>query len=53
MRNWWRWRIAAPGSSRSHYAPLLEARYKLGLPPGAMAEMQQQLLEAIRSKRPA
>ena len=39
---------------QEHYAPLLEARYKLGLPPGAMAEMQDdELLEAIGRKRGA
>ena len=36
------------------YAPLLEARYKLGLPAGAMADMQDdELLEAIGRKRGA
>lgn len=39
---------------QEHYAPLLEARYKLGLPPGAMADMQDdELLEAIGRKRGA
>jgi ribosome biogenesis GTPase A len=39
---------------QQHYAPLLEARYKLGLPPGAMAAMQDdELLEAIGRKRGA
>ena len=36
------------------YAPLLEARYKLGLPAGAVAEMHdEELLEAIGRKRGA
>ncbi len=36
------------------YAPLLEARYKLGLPEGAVAEMHdEELLEAIGRKRGA
>jgi ribosome biogenesis GTPase A len=39
---------------QAHYAPLLEARYRLGLPPGAMAQMQDdELLEAIGRKRGA
>ncbi|MDH4418970.1 MAG: ribosome biogenesis GTPase YlqF [Acidovorax sp.] len=39
---------------QQHYAPLLEARYKLGLPPGAMATMQDdELLQAIGKKRGA
>ncbi|MDH4462998.1 ribosome biogenesis GTPase YlqF [Acidovorax sp.] len=39
---------------QQHYAPLLEARYKLGLPAGAMATMQDdELLEAIGKKRGA
>jgi len=39
---------------QAHYAPLLEARYKLGLPPGAMAQMRDdELLEAIGRKRGA
>ena len=37
---------------QKHYAPLLEARYKLGLPAGAVAEMHdEELLEAIGRKR--
>ena len=36
------------------YAPLLEARYKLALPPGAVADMHdEELLEAIGRKRGA
>ncbi len=39
---------------QQHYAPLLEARYKLGLPSGAMAGMpDDELLEAIGRKRGA
>jgi len=39
---------------QQHYAPLLEARYKLGLPAGAMATMHdEELLEAIGRKRGA
>lgn len=39
---------------QKHYAPLLEARYKLGLPAGAVAEMHdEELLEAIGRKRGA
>ena len=39
---------------QKHYAPLLEARYKLGLPAGAVAEMHdEELLEAIGKKRGA
>ena len=39
---------------QTHYAPLLEARYKLGLPAGAMAEMpDDELLAAIGRKRGA
>ena len=39
---------------QQHYAPLLEARYKLGLPAGAVAEMHdEELLEAIGRKRGA
>ncbi|MDD2547374.1 MAG: ribosome biogenesis GTPase YlqF [Burkholderiaceae bacterium] len=39
---------------QQHYAPLLEARYKLGLPPGAVAQMHDEdLLEAIGRKRGA
>jgi ribosome biogenesis GTPase A len=39
---------------QTHYAPLLEARYKLGLPAGAMATMHDEdLLEAIGKKRGA
>ena len=39
---------------QTHYAPLLEARYKLGLPAGAVAEMHdEELLEAIGRKRGA
>ena len=39
---------------QAHYAPLLEARYKLGLPPGTMATMpDDELLEAIGKKRGA
>ena len=39
---------------QAHYAPLLEARYKLGLPPGAVALMHdEELLEAIGRKRGA
>jgi ribosome biogenesis GTPase A len=39
---------------QQHYAPLLEARYKLGLPAGAVASMQDdELLEAIGRKRGA
>ena len=37
-----------------HYVPLLEARYKLGLPPGAVADLlDEELLEAIGRKRGA
>lgn len=37
-----------------HYAPLLEARYKLGLPEGSVAQMHdEELLEAIGKKRGA
>lgn len=39
---------------QAHYAPLLEARYKLGLAPDAMAGMRDdELLEAIGKKRGA
>jgi ribosome biogenesis GTPase A len=39
---------------QQHYAPLLEARYKLGLPAGAVGEMHdEELLEAIGRKRGA
>ena len=39
---------------QQHYAPLLEARYKLGLPHGAVAAMHdEELLEAIGKKRGA
>ncbi|MCO5112166.1 MAG: ribosome biogenesis GTPase YlqF [Burkholderiaceae bacterium] len=39
---------------QQHYAPLLEARYKLGLPSGAMAGMpDDELLKAIGRKRGA
>ena len=39
---------------QQHYAPLLEARYKLGLPQGAVAAMHdEELLEAIGRKRGA
>ena len=39
---------------QTHYAPLLEARYKLGLPAGAMATMHdEELLAAIGKKRGA
>ena len=39
---------------QKHYAPLLEARYKLGLPAGAVATMHDEdLLEAIGRKRGA
>ncbi|MDR6767395.1 ribosome biogenesis GTPase A [Acidovorax delafieldii] len=39
---------------QKHYSPLLEARYKLGLPAGAVAEMHdEELLEAIGRKRGA
>ncbi|MBU1352524.1 MAG: ribosome biogenesis GTPase YlqF [Gammaproteobacteria bacterium] len=39
---------------QKNYAPLLEARYKLGLPAGAVAEMHdEELLEAIGRKRGA
>ncbi len=39
---------------QAHYAPLLEARYKLGLAPGAVAQMHdEELLEAIGRKRGA
>ncbi len=39
---------------QKHYAPLLEARYKLGLPAGAVAEMHdEELLEAIGRRRGA
>ncbi len=39
---------------QAHYAPLLEARYKLGLPPGALAQLRDdELLEAIGKKRGA
>ena len=39
---------------QAHYAPLLEARYRLGLPAGHMAGMQDhELLEAIGRKRGA
>lgn len=39
---------------QAHYAPLLEARYRLGLTPEALAEMQDEdLLAAIGKKRGA
>ncbi|MDD2713460.1 MAG: ribosome biogenesis GTPase YlqF [Simplicispira sp.] len=39
---------------QQHYAPQLEARYKLGLPAGAVAQMHdEELLEAIGRKRGA
>ena len=39
---------------QQHYAPQLEARYKLALPPGAVASMlDEELLEAIGRKRGA
>ncbi|MBP7413375.1 ribosome biogenesis GTPase YlqF [Simplicispira metamorpha] len=39
---------------QTHYAPLLEARYKLGLPEGAVAQLRDdELLEAIGRKRGA
>ena len=39
---------------QTHYAPLLEARYKLGLPAGAVAQLRDdELLEAIGRKRGA
>lgn len=39
---------------QAHYASLLEARYKLGLAPGAVAQMHdEELLEAIGRKRGA
>ena len=39
---------------QTHYAPLLEARYKLGLPAGAVTEMHdEELLAAIGKKRGA
>ena len=39
---------------QKEYAPMLEARYKLGLPSGAVAEMHdEELLEAIGRKRGA
>jgi len=39
---------------QAHYAPLLEVRYKLGLAPGAVAQMHdEELLEAIGRKRGA
>ena len=39
---------------KQHYAPALEARYQLGLPPGSVAEMSDEdLLTAIGRKRGA
>ncbi|WCM86571.1 ribosome biogenesis GTPase YlqF [Acidovorax sp. NCPPB 3576] len=42
------------GYLKQHYVPLMEARYKLGLPAGAVGDLQdEEILEAVARKRGA